>query len=110
MALLLTLKATVPELMRSSLSYYTTEQAITQCVAAAGESPPYTNELVAAAAESALLPCIRQYLRNDSLIDLGHRTALFLPLLALVQRISASEFLAPLIDSAPRRRRTGDDR
>jgi hypothetical protein len=87
-----------------------TEQAITQCLAAAGETPPYTNELVAAVAESALLPCIRQYLRNDSLVDLSHRTALFLPLLALVQRISTNEFLAPLIDAAPRRRRGGNDR
>jgi hypothetical protein len=90
--------------------YNNTQQAITKCLPAAGASPPvYTNELVAAVAESALLPCVRLYLRNDSLVDLGKRTTLFLPLLALVQRVSTSEFLAPLIDAAPRRR-AGDSR
>jgi len=51
--------------------------------------------------ESCLIPVLESYLRNDSLLDMGRHTSLYIVILGVVRGMSRHKSLVALLDSLP---------
>jgi len=51
--------------------------------------------------ESCLVPVLENYFRNDSLLDMGRHSSLYIVLLGVVKAVAKQQDLLPLVDTLP---------